>query len=72
MSRVQIEIDALVFHGLPQAEAREAGAAFTAELERLVLQRGLTRPARVAPAPSSRPVAIGRAAAAMVHARLAR
>lgn len=77
MSRLTIEVGRLVFHGLDADAAARAGAAFSAELERLALQRGLSRPA---PTPEltrragagARAEDIGRAAAARVHARIAR
>ncbi|SFF76394.1 hypothetical protein SAMN05518801_101338 [Novosphingobium sp. CF614] len=73
MSRVRIEVGELVFHGLDRDAAQAAGAAFSAELERLVTQRGIGRPAP-APRLSARPgpADLGRAAAARVHARIAR
>lgn len=73
MSRVRIEIGDLVFHGLDAEAAGAAGKAFAAELERLVMQRGIHRPAPP-PRPPSRPtpVDLGRAAAARVHARIAK
>lgn len=73
MSRVTIEVGRLVFHGLDADEAGRAGAAFSVELERLVGQRGLSRPAAPPlPAPTrTRPEDIGRTAAARVHAGIA-
>ncbi len=72
MSRVRIEIGELVFHGLDHDEAARAGKAFAVELERLVAQRGIHRPAPVPRTPSRpTPIDLGRAAAAQVHARVA-
>lgn len=72
MTRVLVEIDEIVFHGLSDGDAQTAGAAFSAELQRLIETHGLARPSppRMA-APTATPLELGRTAAAHVHRRLA-